>query len=210
MSVGRGSLQSANWSNHLRPPRFHCSNPALSNKPLRANLCCDSAGEALPARRLGRSIIKTILCCHGDRDLNKLFMCVFLGSLGIFWKGGWCGGGFSMARMHRYAPPAHSCGWSLFIFLVMCVAMLDWKLTRMNMPTSIYVTDVSWYNALHVGLTQRGIVVVVLTLILEDVSASSTGGEKAVVVSLATVNSYVGRVGSPFIIVGYFPFCFAA
>lgn len=48
-----------------------------------------------PACRLGRNIIKTSLCCHGNRDLNKFIflcvcvcMCVFQGlfGIGLVWR----------------------------------------------------------------------------------------------------------------------------
>lgn len=38
-----------------------------------------------PACRLGRNIIKTSLCCHGNRDLNKfIFLCVCMCFRGLF------------------------------------------------------------------------------------------------------------------------------
>lgn len=42
-----------------------------------------------PACRLGRNIIKTILCCHGNRDLNKFIFFMFFFFSFCFLKIAW-------------------------------------------------------------------------------------------------------------------------
>lgn len=63
-----------------------CFKPAFGNKPRSTNLCRDSAKPCL-----GRNIIKTHLCCHGNRDLNKFISCVcfFTACLAFTWFIGW-------------------------------------------------------------------------------------------------------------------------
>lgn len=95
--VGWGFLQSGNSSNHLRlslsvssslshTHTRECFKPALGNKPRSTNLCRDSAKPCL-----GRNIIKTHLCCHGNRDLNKFIsrVCFFTACLAFTWFIGW-------------------------------------------------------------------------------------------------------------------------
>jgi len=104
VSVGWGFLQSGNSSNHLRLslslsfslPLSFCFSLSLSLSPHVLNPpLVTSHGAPIcavirpnPACRLGRNIIKTILCCHGNRDLNKFifFMRVFSGACLAF---GW-------------------------------------------------------------------------------------------------------------------------
>lgn len=123
--VGWGFLQSGNSSNHLRlslslsPSSFlslHVLNPPLVTSH-RAPIC--AVIRPNPACRLGRNIIKTILCCHGNRDLNKFifFMCVFSG-LGIWlvcWLV-WMSGSAASCSSSVFSHPTPAC--SVFIYLV--------------------------------------------------------------------------------------------
>lgn len=92
VSVGWGFLQSGNSSNHLRLSfslSLHVLNPPLVTSH-GAPIC--AVIRPSPACRLGRNIIKTILCCHGNRDLNKFifFMCAFSGArLAFGWLVSW-------------------------------------------------------------------------------------------------------------------------
>lgn len=91
--VGWGFLQSGNSSNHLRLSLSPSLNPPLVTGN-RAPIC--AVIRPNPACRLGRNIIKTSLCCHGNRDLNKfifyVYVCVcvcFRACLVLGWFEGW-------------------------------------------------------------------------------------------------------------------------